>query len=73
VDVRSRETQQPESSVDKQVLPAIVLDQSVPVVTTVVLEDEPGCGIVKVRPPDEAILAVIEIRLDLWPRQATLE
>jgi hypothetical protein len=43
------------------------------VVTTVVLEDEPGCGIVKVRPPDEAILAVVEIRLDLWPRQATLE
>jgi hypothetical protein len=73
VDVRSRETQQPESSVDKQVLPAIVFDQSVPVVAAVVLEDESRRGVVEVRPPDEAILAVIEIRLDLWPRQAVLQ
>jgi len=73
VDVRSRETQEAEPSVEEQVLPAIVFDQSFAVVSAVVLEDEPGRGVVKVRPPDEAILAVVEIRLDLWARQAALE
>jgi len=73
VDVRGREAQEPESSVDKQILATIILDQSLPMIAAVVLEDELRRGIVEVGPTDEPCLGVTEIRLDLWPRQAGLD
>jgi hypothetical protein len=69
VDVRRGETQEPESSVEEQVLAAIILDQALPMVAAVVLENELRCGVVEIGPSDEPALGVMEIRLDLWMRQ----
>jgi len=68
VDVRRRETQQPESSVDEQVLAPIVLDEPLAMVAAVVLENQPRGGIAKVCPSDEPSRPVPEVRLDLWAR-----
>jgi hypothetical protein len=65
VHVGGCETQEPESSVDKQVLTAIILDQALTMVTAVVFENELRRRVVEVSPTDEPRLAVTEIRLDL--------
>jgi hypothetical protein len=73
VDVRGREPKESESSIDQQVLAAIVFDQSVSMVPSVVLDDEARRGVVKVRPADESIPVVAEIDLDFWAWQARLD
>ena len=68
MDVRNREPQEPEPCVDEQVLPAVVLDQAVPVVSTVVLDDESRPGIVEIGSADKSLLTVTKIGLHLWTR-----
>jgi len=70
VNVRSRETQEAESGIDQHVLPAVVLDEALTVVASVILENEPRPGVVQVRPTDEPLLTVTEISLDIWPAPA---
>jgi len=72
VDVRGREAQEPESSVDEQILATVILDQSLPMIAAVVLENQLRRGIVEVGPTDEPCPAVTEVCLDLWSRQAGL-
>jgi hypothetical protein len=73
VNVGGSEAQKPEPGVEQPVLPAIVFDQAIAVVGPGVLENEPCGGVVQVGPACETILAVIEIRLHIWARQAALD
>jgi hypothetical protein len=43
------------------------------VVAPVVLNYQSRRGVVEVRPTDESIVEVIEVRLDLWAREAALD
>jgi len=72
MNVRGCESQEPESSIDQQVLSSIVLDQALPMIAPVVLENEPRRGVVEVGPTDEPVLAVMKIGLDLRAREAGL-
>src|ERR1700736_4369288 len=64
--------QKPKSRIDEQVLATIVLDKSVAMVATIVLEDEPRRWVVEVGPTDEPTVAIPKIRLDFGPWQASL-
>lgn len=70
MDISRSESQQPIPGVDEQVLPAIVLGQALPVIATVVLEDEARRGVVKVSSTDKPTGAVVQIGLHLGMRQA---
>jgi hypothetical protein len=70
VDIRSCETQDPIA--DEQILAAIVLDQALPMVTTVELDNKPRFGVVEVGPACEMAPAIPEVGLDLWLRQTGL-
>jgi hypothetical protein len=72
VDVRRRETQEPISGVDEQVLAPIVLHHALPMVTAVVLENKAGIRVEEVGSADEPRCIIAEIRLDLRPGQAGL-
>jgi hypothetical protein len=48
MDVRGRESQEMKSSIDKEVLSAVILDQALPVVPPVIFENEPRRGIVEI-------------------------
>jgi len=71
--VRGGESQQPESRIDHQVLPPVVLDQPVAMVAAVVFDDEAGCRVVEVSLRDESTAAVVEICLNFRAKQAGLE
>lgn len=73
MDVRGSETQEAESGVDQQILPAVVLDEALSVVAPVVLENEPRPGVIQISPADESSLTVTEIRLDIRLWQAGLD
>jgi hypothetical protein len=73
MDVGGGETQQSIPSVDKGVLAAVVLDESLPMVAPIELENKPRRGVVKVGPADEASRGVTEIGLDLGEGQAGLD
>jgi hypothetical protein len=67
VDVRSRETQQPEAGAEQSILTSIVFDQAIPVVAAVVLQDEPRRGVVKVHPSEPSfVIAEIHLNLRAW-------
>jgi hypothetical protein len=67
VDIRSCETQDPIA--DEQILAAIVLDQALPMVATVELDNKPRFGVVEVGPACELARAIPEDGLNLWLRQ----
>jgi hypothetical protein len=73
VDVGRRETQEPEPGVDEQVLPAIILNEAVPMIAPVELENETLGGVVEIGPANESAIAVMEIDLDVGTRQAGLD
>src|ERR1700682_608664 len=72
VDVTGREAQELEAGTEQPILAAIVFDQAIPVVRTVVLEDEPRRGVVKVR-SSVPIFVISQIHLYFGPWQAALD
>jgi hypothetical protein len=70
MDVRSRKAEEFVSSVDHQVLSAVVFDQAFSVIPTVILESKPRRPVVEVSPANESTLAVAEVRLDFGTRKA---
>jgi hypothetical protein len=73
VDVGGRESQQPITGIEQEVLAAVVLDEPVAMVGPVVLDDEPRRWVIEIGPAYESISGVVEIGLDLRSRQARLE
>ena len=73
MDVRGGKAQQCKSGVDQQVLPSVVFDQALAVVSSVVLDDETDGGVVEVGPAYEAPSVVMKVGLNLRPEQAGLE
>jgi hypothetical protein len=69
VDVRRSEAQDLISGVDEQVLALVVLDQTLPMITTVVLDYETRFGVVKVGPGR----TITQLRLHVWSGQAGLD
>jgi hypothetical protein len=72
VDVRGGESQDLKSRGDQQVLTAVVFDQSIPMISTVIFDDEPRDRVVQVSPANETTIGVVEILLHLWMRQTRL-
>ncbi|HEV2028612.1 MAG TPA: hypothetical protein VGS16_08795 [Candidatus Dormibacteraeota bacterium] len=73
MEVGRSETKKPKSSVDQQVLAAIVLNQTVAVIAAVVFENEAPGGVVEIGPTDEPAIAITEIDLDLGTGQSGLD
>lgn len=73
MDVGGSKTQHPKSSVQEQILAAIVLDQPVAMVPSVVFDHKPRVWVVQVSPADESTVAVTKICLYLRAREAGLE
>jgi len=68
MDVGGRESQEAKASIDQQVLPAVVLDQTLPVIAAVKLENEAGRPVIEVGPTHEPFLRVTKVDLNLWVR-----
>jgi hypothetical protein len=65
VDIYSGESQQAEPSVDQEILPAIVVDKALSMVSSVVLEHETSRGVVEVGPTHETTIRVVQVGLNL--------
>ena len=70
--VSRREAQNPESRVDEQILPPVVLHEAIAVIAAVVLDYEPRGGVIEVRPTQESTLGVTKIGLNLRVWEARL-
>ena len=68
MDVGSSESQEAKAGIDQQILPAVVLDQTLPVIAAVKLENEAGRSVIEVGPTHEALLRVSNVDLHLWVR-----
>jgi hypothetical protein len=68
VNVARGKTQESESCIDEQVLAAVVFDQAVPVIPTVVLENESRSRVIEVGPADKSTFVVAEVRLNFGAR-----
>jgi hypothetical protein len=72
VNVRSSEAKQAEPCVDQQILTTIVFDKAVTMVAAVVLEHEPRGRVVEVGSTHEPTIAIMQLGLNLRPRQPAL-
>jgi hypothetical protein len=61
--IRGGEPKDSVAGTDEEILPAIVADEPIPVVTTIELDDEMGRRVVEVGPAEELTRVVVEIRL----------
>ena len=66
-DVGSGESEEPESGIQDEVLPAIVVDETFPVGGSVVLDRQPAGAIKEIHAANESSLVVAEIDLNLRP------
>ena len=73
VNVRGGGAQEGEAGFDEEVLPAVVLDQSFPVVGSVVLDDEARLVVVEIGAADEPAPGVVQVGLDFGSGQPGLQ
>ncbi len=73
MDVRGGESQQAIAGVDEQVLPAVVLDEALAVIASVIFQNESRRRVIEVCPTDELLTAVVEVGLDLRVWEAGLD
>jgi len=73
VNVRRCKAEESISGVDERVLPAIVLDQTLPMVASVVFKNKPRLRVVQISPANEPSRTIAKIRLDFWSRQTGLD
>ena len=69
VNVGGCEAEEPASGVQQAILPAVVLDEAVPMRAAIELEADPMGSVVQVRPADEAAPVVIKRDLYLGTRE----
>ena len=68
VDVGGSESQKSKAGIDQKVLPAVVLDQTLPVIAAVKLENKAGRRVIEVGPTHEPFLRATKVDLNLWVR-----
>lgn len=73
MDVGGGEPEECEAGVEEEVLPAVVLDETIAVVGAVVLDDQLGVGVVEVGPTDEPASGVMKSGLNLRSGQSRLK
>ncbi len=73
MDVRGSESQQAKAGVDEQVLPAVVLNETLAVIAPVILQNESRRRVIEVCSTDELQAAVVEVGLDLRVWEAGLD
>ena len=73
LEVSRGEAQESIPGIDQEVLAAVVFNQALAMVATVVLDGEARRGVVKVGPAYKPRRCVDKVCLDFWPRQAGLD
>src|SRR5262245_50688869 len=73
MEVGSREPEDSVTRVDKKILASVVRDQALTMVRAVELDDKSLVRVVQVSPPDEVSVCIVEVRLDLGPRQSRID
>jgi hypothetical protein len=68
VDVGASESQEAKACIDQQVLPAVVLNEALPVIAPVIFQNEAGRPVIEVGPSHEPFPRVSKVDLHLWVR-----
>jgi hypothetical protein len=68
MDVGGSKSQEAKAGIDQQVLPAVVLNETLTVIAPVIFENKAGGRVIEVCPTDELLTAVAEVGLDLRVR-----
>jgi len=72
MDVGGGESQEAKAGIDQQVLPAVVVNETLAVIAPVIFQNESRRRVIEVGPTQEPFLRVPKVDLHLWVWQACL-